>query len=58
MFETNSLFILFLILCGIGVIVSALTPGRRNPTLLAWIAQNESGGGTIQASPERGRKGA
>ncbi|MGA2026769.1 MAG: proton-conducting transporter membrane subunit, partial [Syntrophobacteraceae bacterium] len=38
MFETNSLFILFLILCGIGAAVSAVTPGRRNPTILSWIA--------------------
>ena len=38
MFETNSLFILFLILCGIGAAVSAVTPGRRNPMILSWIA--------------------
>ncbi len=38
MFETNSLFILFLILCAIGAAVSAVTPGRRNPMILSWIA--------------------
>jgi excisionase family DNA binding protein len=42
--------------------IPAVCLGRRKlvrrTTLLAWIAQNESGGGTIQASPERGRKGA
>ena len=38
MFETDSLFILFLIFCGIGAVVAAATPGRRNPTILSWIA--------------------
>jgi len=38
MFETMNLFIVFLILCGIGAAASALTPGRRNPTVLSWIA--------------------
>ena len=38
MFETNSLFILFLVLCGIGAAVSAVMPGRRNPMVLSWIA--------------------
>lgn len=37
MFETSSLFILFLILCGIGAAVSTVTPGRRNPMVLSWI---------------------
>jgi hydrogenase-4 component B len=38
MFETNSLFILFFILCGIGAAVSAVVPGKRNPTILSWTA--------------------
>ena len=38
MFETNSLFILFLILCCTGAAVSAVMPGRRNPMILSWIA--------------------
>jgi hydrogenase-4 component B len=38
MFEINSLFILFLILCGLGAALSAVTPGRRNPMILSWIA--------------------
>ena len=38
MFETNSLFILFLSLCGVGAIVSLLASDRRNPTALSWIA--------------------
>ncbi len=38
MFETSNLFILFLILCGIGAAASAVTPGRRNPIILSWIA--------------------
>ncbi|HYA40110.1 MAG TPA: proton-conducting transporter membrane subunit [Syntrophobacteraceae bacterium] len=38
MFETMNLFIVFLILCGVGAAVSALTPGRRNPMVLSWIA--------------------
>lgn len=37
MFETSSLFILFLILCSIGAAVSTVTPGRRNPMVLSWI---------------------
>jgi len=42
--------------------IPAVSLGRRKlvrrGTLLAWIARNESGGGTIQTSPERGRKDA
>ena len=38
MLETSTLFILFLILCGIGAVVSAVTPGRRNPAILASIS--------------------
>ena len=38
MFEASNLFILFLILCGIGATASAVTPGRRNPIILSWIA--------------------
>jgi hydrogenase-4 component B len=38
MFDTINLFILFLILCGIGAVASAVTPGRRNPIFLSWIA--------------------
>ena len=42
--------------------IPAVTLGRRKlvrrGTLLAWIEQNEQSGGTIQASPERGRKNA
>jgi len=42
--------------------IPAVSLGRRKlvrrGTLLAWIARNESGGGTIQTSPERGRKNA
>jgi hypothetical protein len=30
----------------------------RRQTLLLWIEQNERSGGTIQTSPERGRKSA
>jgi hypothetical protein len=30
----------------------------RRDSLLSWIAQNEISGGTIQTSPERGRKNA
>jgi excisionase family DNA binding protein len=30
----------------------------RRESLIAWIAQNESSGGKIQGSPERGRKSA
>jgi excisionase family DNA binding protein len=42
--------------------IPAIHLGRRTlvrrETLLAWIEQNEHAGGTIQASPERGRKSA
>jgi hydrogenase-4 component B len=38
MFETINLFIVFLILCGIGAAASAVTPGRWNPIILSWIA--------------------
>ena len=42
MFETNSLFAVFLIFCAIGAIVSAVAPGRRNPMILSWIASASS----------------
>ena len=38
MMETNSLFFLFLILCALGVVLSALLSERRNPLALAWVA--------------------
>lgn len=38
MFETSSLFIIFLSLCGGGAIVSLLVSDQRNPMALSWIA--------------------
>jgi len=42
--------------------IPAVCLGRRKlvrrETLLQWIDQNERSGGTIQASPERGRESA
>jgi hydrogenase-4 component B len=38
MMETGNFFVLFLSLCGIGVILSALLPERKNPLILAWVA--------------------
>ena len=38
MFETSVLFIMFMSLCGGGAIISLVTPDRRNPTALSWIA--------------------
>ena len=37
MFNLNSLFFLFLILCATGVVLAATLPARRNPVALAWI---------------------
>jgi len=37
MMETGNFFVLFLSLCGIGVILSALLPERKNPLILAWV---------------------
>lgn len=37
MMETNNLFSLFLILCTLGPVLSALLPERRNPLALAWV---------------------
>ena len=37
MFDLNSLFFLFLILCAAGVLLAALLPRRQNQAVLAWI---------------------
>jgi hydrogenase-4 component B len=42
MFETSSLFILFLTLCATGTAFAVLLPDRRNPTALALIASLEA----------------
>ena len=42
MFETSSLFILFLTLCTTGIAFAVLLPDRRNPTALALIASLEA----------------
>ncbi len=36
--ETDALFLIFLILCSLGILLSALLPERRNPLALAWVA--------------------
>jgi len=38
MMETGNFLVLFLSLCGMGVILSALLPDRKNPLVLAWVA--------------------
>jgi hydrogenase-4 component B len=38
MMETGNFLVLFLSLCGTGVILSALFRGRKNPLILAWVA--------------------
>ncbi len=42
MFDQNSLFFLFLILCATGVILAAALPTRRNLVALAWIGSLSS----------------
>jgi len=36
--ETSNFFVLFLFLCGMGVVLSALLSERKNPLALAWVA--------------------
>jgi hydrogenase-4 component B len=38
MMETSNFFVLFLSLCGLGVVLSALFSDRKNPPVLAWVA--------------------
>jgi len=38
MISPGDFFILFLILCSLGVVLSVFLPERRNPLLLAWIS--------------------
>jgi hydrogenase-4 component B len=38
MIETSNFFVLFLSLCGLGVVLSALFSDRKNPPVLAWVA--------------------
>ena len=38
MMETSNFFVLFLSLCGVGVVLSALFSDRKNPLVLAWVA--------------------
>ncbi|MGB8990822.1 MAG: proton-conducting transporter membrane subunit [Desulfobaccales bacterium] len=42
MFDLNSLFLLFLILCTAGVVLAAVLPGRQNRIALAWIGSLSS----------------
>ena len=38
MMETSNFFVLFLFLCGMGVVLAALFSERKNPMALAWVA--------------------
>jgi hydrogenase-4 component B len=38
MMETSSFFVLFLFLCGMGVVLAGLFSERKNPMVLAWVA--------------------
>jgi hydrogenase-4 component B len=38
MMETGNFFVLFLSLCGTGIILSALFPDQKNPLILAWVS--------------------
>ncbi len=38
MTEIGNFFLLFLFLCGLGVVLSVVTPGRKNPFVLSWVA--------------------
>ncbi len=43
MSEPGTLFMLFLVLCGVGVILAAILSDRRNPLALAWVASLAAG---------------